>query len=199
MNQNFFIIISITIFSIFLFIYLMNRQQSKIENYQFIKYIRASIWHKQQNLICLPYTQNTNLKEDITNIFLKFIIALSEKNINVIQTSNLVSEELKDKLLTNINQITILPLEKVMSVDILSIVNALDKNNSTMGDKIQVIIKSKLLGSSQVIEDRLEFIKNKENNKLVVSAIFATTYRDNFIPLMDFLPKEHKDDIYNIV
>lgn len=174
MYNNFFILMILILLSIYLMISKLNQKKERIDYSIFYKSFEnlKNIYNRDtKEMLCLPYYSNSQLKENTKNLFLKVVMLLNSKDKIKIQSSSLISESMKNNILEKLDNLSILPIKKVISVDIHFIQN---KN-------INATIRSEILdgqNTNKEVEDECEIINN--NNVLVLNNIYAKFIRTEF-------------------
>ncbi len=190
----FFILMAVTLVFILLFVNILNKKTAQNEEHNKVNKNKAwytplqnlkNIYHRndQKEIVYLPYYSNEKIEKDIENLFLRVVMMLSEKNIEKISSSNMLGNNIKEYISNNMHKMTIIPIDKVISVNILSI----------NGGIVTVIITSKLLTthSSKEVQDHCEILKNGDD--LILNKIYVKLFKKEFNHLDQLLKNQAEE------
>jgi len=177
MSHNFIIIILILGLIIGMFIKILN---SPTQNNMLSSIKNA--FQSPVEVKYITYNPNLFLKDNISNLFIKFIILINEKNIINIQECPWINQNLKLKILENLDKIKVMPIMEVTSVRILE--------NESENVKAEIISKHLESDSYKILDIFVFEKRNFSDENLILKHINVKEYTVNFPDAIDYIKME---------
>ena len=167
--------------SIIFFIYLLNSSVDSM-----FSIVKQSLNLNQNNIKYITYNDNYELKNQIQNYFIKFLILLAEKKYDDMLNIHWISP----KLISNIQKynLSIFPIKEVKKIEIMSF--------------IQDCLKVKIFSESLNFENKffaniLDIKINIFNKNIIFENIYVKQYPDNFFYANLYLDNNWKELVEN--
>lgn len=118
MSLNYLIMMTVLVCSIGVFIFLLNYGNT---DGVFINLKNVLHSHgRDQSIKYLTYNKNTEIKEQIKSMFLKFIMLMNQKNKKDLEECSWITLNLKQKLVENIKKIHVLSFRNIIEVNLIN-------------------------------------------------------------------------------
>jgi hypothetical protein len=148
-----------------MFIYLLNSNDNKNVIFNLKK-------TDSNQIICIPYNKQDNLKNNIKNYFIKFNMLLSNKEYEKMYEATWINKNIIDNLKKYEKSIVLYPIKNVVSIQILSFI----------GNSLKIKILSENLNfENKFFSNILNLKMNIFSDNIYIENIYLNVKSKNFV------------------